>query len=103
LASDGVSEGEFAAVEEFELGGMKGKFVLQSFMFMTDTPVAMLQEMNADIPITFVVVTKRQYVIAHSLSSADGSLAMSSSYPPTLVTETGQVIHPRELSSTAQL
>jgi len=32
LASDGVSEGEFAAVEEFELGGMKGESVLQSFM-----------------------------------------------------------------------
>jgi hypothetical protein len=25
LTSDGVSEGEFAAVEELELGGMKGK------------------------------------------------------------------------------
>jgi hypothetical protein len=32
LTSDGVSEGEFAVVEEIELGGMKGKSVLQSFI-----------------------------------------------------------------------
>jgi len=29
-------------------------------------PLAMLQEMNANVPITFVVVTKRQCVIAHT-------------------------------------
>lgn len=34
---------------------------------MTDIPLAALQEINANIPITFVVVTKRQCVIARSL------------------------------------
>lgn len=71
---------------------------------MTDIPLAMLQEMNANIPITFVVVTKRQCAIARCVSSeTDSFSAMSSSYPPILVTEIGQVMHPLELLSTPQL
>lgn len=68
LTSDGVSEGEFAAVEEKELGGMKGKFA-PIYHAKTDFPLAMLSEMNTSIPLTFVVVTKRQCVYCFLLLS----------------------------------
>ena len=48
-------------VEEKELGGMKGKFA-PIHHAKTDFPLEMLREMNTNIPLTFVVVTKRQCV-----------------------------------------
>jgi hypothetical protein len=105
LASDGVSEGEFAIVEEIELGGMKGKSCL-IFHVKTDFPSAMLQEMNTDIAITFVVVTKRQCVFFLLFSrppfETETFSAMSNSSRLALVTETGQVIRRLEPLSTPQ-
>ena len=63
----------------------------------------MLREMNTDIPITFVVVTKRQCVSLFPPSKTDIFSAMSSFCHRTLVTETGRVTRQLEPSLTPRL